>query len=57
MVSLLHVSAPTNTSSGRFYTNEYKYSKLCRGCVGAELNRILSIKVALILHLDPQEEE
>ena len=54
MVSIIHVSAPTKTSSGRFYTNEYKKSKFSRKCVGADLNTILSIKVTLILHLDPQ---
>jgi hypothetical protein len=55
MVSLLHILVPTKTSSGKFYTNEYKNSKVSRRCVVADLNTILPIKVALILHFDPQK--
>jgi hypothetical protein len=37
MMSLLHVSASTRSSSGTLYTKEYRYSKVCQRCACVEL--------------------
>jgi hypothetical protein len=35
---LLHVSTSTRSSSGKYYTKAYKYSKFCQRCLYVEMN-------------------